>query len=139
MLSFIKFIFGGVKLKVAVVGSRGLDFEIKRKYLPAGTTCVISGGAAGVDKSAARLAEEYGLELKEDLPDYKRYGSRAPLIRNAEIIGKADIIVAFWDGESRGTAYVINLCRKKEKPLIVYTVKNGHITDVKDENMPLRW
>lgn len=126
-------------MKVAVIGSRGLDFEIQRKYLPADTTAVISGGARGIDKSAARLAEEYSIPLEEYLPDYAKYGSRAPLKRNDEIIDRADMVVAFWDGKSAGTGYVINLCRKKEKPIIIYTVIGGHIINVEDRNMPLRW
>lgn len=124
---------------MAVVGSRGLNFEILRKYLPADTTAVISGGARGIDQSAARLAKQYGIPIEEYLPDYDQYGIRAPLKRNDVIIEKADMIVAFWDGKSRGTGYVINQCREKDKPIIIYTVKDGHITDVKDENMPLRW
>lgn len=126
-------------MKVAVIGSRGLDFEIQRKYLPENTTVIISGGARGIDKSAARLAGQYGIALEEYLPDYEKYGSRAPLKRNDEIIDRADIVVAFWDGKSTGTGYGISLCRKKEKPLIVYTVANGHIIDVQNQNMPLRW
>lgn len=124
---------------MAVVGSRGLNFEILRKYLPSGTTAAISGGARGIDQNAAKLAKECGIPMEEYLPDYDQYGIRAPLKRNDVIIEKADMIIAFWDGKSRGTEYVINLCRKKEKPIIIYTVKDGHITDVKDENMPLRW
>ncbi len=126
-------------MKIAVVGSRKTAFEIQRKYLPADTTAVISGGAKGIDESARKLAEEYGLEYIEFLPDYKKYGIRAPLIRNEKIVDMADMVVAFWDGESRGTGYVIGLCQRQEKPLIVYTVQNGRITDVKNENMPLRW
>lgn len=126
-------------MTVAVVGSRGLDFEILRKYLPFDTTAIISGGAKGIDKSAARLAKKCGIPMEEYLPDYEKYGIRAPLKRNDSIIERADMVVAFWDGKSKGTGYVINLCRKKEKPIIIYTVQDGHITDVKDENMPLRW
>lgn len=106
-------------MKVAVVGSRGLDFEILRKHLPAGTTAVISGGARGIDKSAARLAKQCGFAFEEYLPDYARYGVRAPLKRNDVIIEKADLIVAFWNGKSRGTGYVIRQCREKRKPMIL--------------------
>lgn len=126
-------------MKIAVVGSRKIELNIQRKYLPADTAAIISGGARGIDESARKLAEEYRLEYIEILPDYKKYGIRAPLIRNERIVDAADMVVAFWDGKSRGTENVIGLCRRKEKPTIIYTVENGHITDVKNENMPLRW
>lgn len=134
-----KILFGVKSLKVAVVGSRDIELEIQRKYLPENVTAIISGGARGIDKSARRLSQKYGLEYIEFLPDYGKYGARAPLVRNDRIVDTADMVVAFWDGKSRGTGYVIGLCRKTEKPIIVYTVENGHITDVKNENMPLRW
>ena len=126
-------------MKVAVVGSRKIGLPIQRKYLPADTTAIISGGARGIDESARKLSEQYGFEYIEFLPDYKKYGMRAPLIRNEKIVDTADIVVVFWDGKSRGTGHVIGLCRKIEKPILIYTVENGHITDVKNENMPLRW
>ena len=134
-----KILFGVKSLKVAVVGSRDIELEIQRKYLPENVTAIISGGARGIDKSARRLSQKYGLEYIEFLPDYGKYGARAPLVRNDRIVDTADMVVAFWDGKSRGTGYVIGLCRKTEKPIIVYSVEIGHITDVKNENMPLRW
>ncbi len=39
-------------MKVAVIGSRGLTVEDLGKYLPEGTTEIVSGGARGVDTCA---------------------------------------------------------------------------------------
>lgn len=41
------------------------------------------------------------------------------LYRNIEIITKADFVVAFWDGESTGTAFTIRYCKDRKIPLKV--------------------
>ena len=111
-------------MKVAVVGSRGLSVKNLVEYLPKDTTEIISGGARGVDTSARIYAQQNGIKLTEYLPDYKKYpGKIAPLKRNIQIIEAADLVLAFWDGKSHGTKYVIDNCRKRNKKVIVYTVK----------------
>ena len=39
-----------------------------------------------------------------------------------QIIEYADLALAFWDGESRGTAYVIRKCREMNVPCKVYNL-----------------
>ena len=34
---------------------------------------------------------------------HKKYGKRAGILRNRDIVDAADIVVAFWDGKSPGT------------------------------------
>lgn len=104
-------------MKVAVIGSRGLTIKNLEKYLPEGTTEIVSGGAKGVDTCARIYAEKSGIKLKEFLPNYARYQKGAPLKRNEEIIKYADTVLAFWDGSSPGTKYVIEICKKEDKPL----------------------
>lgn len=99
-------------MKVAVIGSRGLEVNDLEKYLPAETDEIVSGGAIGVDTSARKYAISHGIKLTEFLPDYDRCGKVAPLKRNIQIIEYADIVLAFWDGKSRGTSYVIDNCKR---------------------------
>ena len=113
-------------MKVAVIGSRGLRVNDLGKYLPDEVTEIISGGARGVDTSAWEYAMEHGLKLTEYLPEYNKYGRGAPLKRNITIIENADLVLAFWDGSSRGTKYVIENCKKRNIPLKIYVpVKRG--------------
>lgn len=90
-------------MKVAVVGSRNLQVDDLGKYLPDGVTEIVSGGARGVDTSAKEYALTHNIKLTEFLPEYDKYGRSAPLRRNITIIEYADLVLAFWDGSSRGT------------------------------------
>lgn len=113
-------------MRVAVIGSRGLQVNDLGKYLPDEVTEIISGGARGVDTSAREYAMEHGMKLTEYLPEYNKYGRGAPLKRNITIIENADLVLAFWDGSSRGTKYVIDNCKKRNIPLKIYVpVKRG--------------
>ena len=105
-------------MKVAVIGSRNLTVEDLGQYLPEGITEIVSGGAKGVDTYAREYALAKGLKLTEFLPDYNRYGRGAPL--NLQIIEYADLVLAFWDGKSRGTKFVIEHCKAQGKPIRIF-------------------
>lgn len=115
-------------MRVAVVGSRDLKIEDLGKYLPDTVTEIISGGARGVDACAKAYAVANQIKLMEILPKYDRYGRAAPLKRNLEVIDRAELVLAFWDGKSHGTEYVINCCKKRGKQIKVYiiTEENAH-------------
>lgn len=106
-------------MKVAIVGSRTREIFNLEDYLPEGVDTIISGGAVGMDRCAARYAHKHGIRLIEILPDYKSYGRAAPIKRNVEIIEAADLVIAFWDGKSKGTEFVIKHCKKINKPIRV--------------------
>jgi len=107
-------------LKVAVIGSRGITISDLGKYLPPETTEIVSGGAKGVDTSAREYALARGIRLTEFLPEYDKYGRGAPLKRNITIIEHADVVLAFWDGKSRGTKFVIDNCKQMGVPVKVF-------------------
>lgn len=109
-------------MKVAVIGSRGLSVSDLGRYLPENTTEIVSGGAKGVDTSAREYALSHGIKLTEFLPEYTKYGRSAPLKRNITIIEYSDIVLAFWDGKSRGTKFVIDNCRKLGVEVRVYVM-----------------
>lgn len=98
-------------MKVAIIGSRGLTVTDFENYLPPDTTEIISGGARGIDTCARNYAISHGLKLTEFLPEYEKYGRSSPLKRNITIIKAADLVLAFWDGKSRGTKFVIDNCK----------------------------
>lgn len=107
-------------MKCAVIGSRGLTVDHLDEYLPNEVTEIVSGGARGIDTCAADYANTHKIKLTEFLPNYHRYGRKAPLVRNLQIIAYADCVLAFWDGQSRGTKFVIEQCKKQHKKIMVY-------------------
>lgn len=106
-------------MKIAIVGSRGLTVENLSDFLPAGVTEIVSDGARGVDACARTYARAHDLRLTEFLPDYRRFGRVAPLKRNEQIVAYSDAVIAFWDGRSRGTRHVIDLCCRNGKTVTV--------------------
>lgn len=104
---------------IAVVGSRTFnDYEqFQNKFneyiislkIPSTEITIISGGAKGADS----LAEKYSNEILKRKPiifkaEWKRYGRAAGAIRNKQIVKACDELVAFWDGESKGTKISID-------------------------------
>jgi hypothetical protein len=131
--------------KVAVVGSRGFEdknllykeLNALRKVMP--FECIVSGGARGADKLAEEYADEFKIPKKIFLADWtdmsfpcwerinlttgERYNALAGKKRNDLIVKEADIVVAFWDGLSRGTEDTIEKTRKEGKKLIIVKIK----------------
>ena len=121
-------------VKMAIVGSRNtgtVDFSLVmdelRQRIKNPITEVISGGAKGYDTMAAAWAILRGIAVTELRPDYQKHGRAATFIRNRAIVDSADIVVAFWDGKSRGTKYTIDYAEKKKKDIIIVNTE-------KDEN-----
>lgn len=110
-------------MKVAIIGSRNLMIEDLGEYIPSECTEIISGGAKGIDSCAAEYARENNYILTEFLPQYDKYGRKAPIVRNYEIVAYSELVVAFWDGRSRGTRSVISYCKKTGKPYNVIIMK----------------
>ncbi len=110
-------------MKIAIIGSRNINIENLKEYLPENVTEIVSGGAKGIDACAREYAEKNKIPLTEFLPDYRRYGKGAPLKRNIEIIEYADKVIAFWDGKSKGTKFVIDSCEKRGKEIIVFVIE----------------
>lgn len=108
-------------MRVAVIGSRGLTIDDLGKYLPEETTEIVSGGAKGIDTCAREYANSHGIKLTEFLPEYEKFGRSAPLKRNITIIEYSDIVLAFWDGKSRGTKFVIENCREMGVEVRIFT------------------
>ena len=73
---------------------------------------IVSGGARGADDLGERYARERGYALKVFPAEWKKWGRAAGPIRNGQMAGYADALIAFWDGQSAGTRDMI---RKAEE------------------------
>ena len=106
-------------MKLAIIGSRHIkDFDLEL-VVPKTVTCIISGGAAGIDTIARVYAQKHNIELIEFFPEYYLYGRSAPIIRNKLIAQEADAVLAIWDGVSKGTAFTISFAKKIGKPVTI--------------------
>lgn len=112
-------------MKIAIVGSRAITELDLTPYLPPNPDLVISGGAQGVDRLAEAWARQRGIPVQIFLPDYQRFGRGAPLVRNRLIVGASDLVVAFWDGRSRGTRFTIDEALRAGVDLRVYNFPGG--------------
>lgn len=110
-------------MRIAVIGSRGIEVQNLESYLPPNVTELISGGAKGIDQCVRRYAETAGIPFVEFLPRYSRYGRGAPFKRNEEIVLRAECVIALWDGASKGTKNTIRLCKTMGKPVTVFVVR----------------
>jgi hypothetical protein len=70
------------------------------------------------DVYAEEWAKEGGIEIQHHPATSGNY-----LARNIEMVKKADLIIAFWDGFSYGTAHTIAWATKRGVPVIIYMIK----------------
>lgn len=115
-------------MRTIIAGSRDIDTYIWLEAAIAASgfgdqiSTVISGGAKGVDSLGEWYAIQYGIPLEIHKADWAKYGRGAGPIRNQEMAEIADALIALWDGESRGTADMINKARLHNLKVYVHTV-----------------
>lgn len=114
-------------MKVLVCGSRSInDIGVVAEAMdlvPTDDYTVIHGGAKGVDHLAGEVAARRGLRVLVFKPDWAKYGKAAGYKRNILMVNEADMVIAVWDGVSKGTQHSINYARKVDKPVIVHLNK----------------
>lgn len=117
---------------LAVVGSRTLkDYQLvsteiknlvgENRDIP-NLHYIISGGAAGADTLAELYAKENGVKMKILKPDWQKYGKKAGILRNKDIVENANFLLAFWDGKSPGTKHIIAYAKIKNLPVKVVKI-----------------
>lgn len=114
-------------MNLGIVGSR--TFNDYEKFLDAVNLLgeatnidkIVSGGAKGADSLAERYADYWMIPKEIFKPDWKKYGKAAGFLRNTDIVANSDVILAFWDGKSRGTKDTIDKAARMKRPtLIIY-------------------
>lgn len=104
------------------MGSRSCPPLDIASFLPFVPDTIVSGGARGADTLAKEYAVRNDIPLIEFLPEYDRYGRRAPLMRNIQIVDNCDFLLAFWNGTSRGTGFTIDYAIKRGVPYKVVSI-----------------
>lgn len=101
-------------MKTIIAGSRTFaDYVmLHRECMQHPITEVVSGGAPGADRLGERWAEARALPVTKFPADRSKHGRKAGPIRNEKMARYAEALVAFWDGESKGTKNMIDLALK---------------------------
>jgi hypothetical protein len=106
-------------MKTIIAGSRSITNEEYVKYclnefaeeIP--ITEVVSGCAKGVDRIGENWAKTRKIPVKQFPADWSNLGKKAGIVRNCKMVDYADVLIAFWDGRSKGTRHVIDYALKK--------------------------
>ena len=110
---------------VLICGSRSIkNLQISRYIRPESCAAIVHGGAMGTDVIADSWAKANSLETVIYKPNYKVYGKRAPLVRDKEMVDFCDVVIAFWDGKSRGTKYTFDYAKKIGRKVIIHLIQN---------------
>ncbi len=118
---------GQREVKVLVCGSRdfadpflvslAIDKRIKELPVP---SWIIHGDAPGADRIAAKAGERHGYNVQAFPADWKTHGKRAGILRNLAMLDeKPDLVIAYWNGKSTGTAHTTREARKRGIPVEV--------------------
>lgn len=106
-------------MKVLVAGSRKFnDYERLKKVLDEleGIDEIVSGEASGADALGSKYGLENDIHVQSFIPNWKGLGKRAGYERNLEMArylnSNEDMAVIFWDGESRGSRHMIEICER---------------------------
>lgn len=106
-------------MRIIIAGSRGFtDYPRLRRCVdefiadhPTDDVVIVSGGARGADRLGEQYAHERGYKLRIMRADWDRFGKSAGYRRNEQMALIADVLIAFWDGQSRGTRHMIDLAK----------------------------
>ncbi len=104
-------------MRTIIAGSRNIPslHHVGVAILKSGfhITKVVSGCARGVDQMGEDWAELNGVEVDQYPADWALHGRKAGCMRNVEMADNADALIAVWDGQSRGTAHMIQTAKAK--------------------------
>ena len=112
-------------MKIIVAGGRDFNNypvlnKILSDYINPLFDIVISGDARGADMLGAQWAAQHNVPIQHFPAYWRQYGKSAGFIRNAEMGEHADMLIAFWDGQSKGTAHMIKTMNLLKKPYYVF-------------------
>ena len=86
-------------------------------------TEIVSGTARGADRLGEQYANANSLPLKKMPAEWDKYGKSAGYKRNEQMAEYSDCLIAFWDGQSRGTKHMIDIARRLDLEVIVIKTK----------------
>ena len=128
-------------MRIIIAGSREYNnYEEAAKLIDkfikdvnSSNVVIVSGGAKGADKIGEEYAARNGLDCVVYKANWGKYGKQAGIIRNGEMAKNADCLLAFWNGESRGTYNMINTAKKRKLKVRVFNYSNKGVSNYGSE------
>lgn len=74
---------------------------------------LVCGKAKGPDTFGEEWAKSKSIIIKPFFPEWQLHGKKAGMIRNTQMGNYATHLVAFFDGQSKGTQHMIQYAEKK--------------------------
>lgn len=109
---------------ICICGSRDItDINLDLFIDPTHVGCIVSGGANGIDTLAEHWAKRNKIEFIAYLAQWNKFGKKAGIIRNHEMVEFCDYVFAFWNGKSKGTLDTILYAKKLNVPVFVHLIK----------------
>ena len=116
-----------MEYRLGIVGSRNFnDFNLFAKGIveiykiyKCYPTLVVSGGAKGADTLGEIWADKNNIEKLIFKPEWNKYGKRAGIMRNTDIVENSDHILAFPSKYGRGTQDTIRKAELKNIPCTI--------------------
>jgi hypothetical protein len=114
-------------MKLIIAGSRSFrDYQLLCQVLGSERhriTEVLHGGARGADQLGFRWAVRHHVRSRCFAAAWERFGKSAGVRRNQQLAQAGDMLLAFWDGQSPGTAHMVQCMRALSKPVVVIRVE----------------
>lgn len=123
-------------MRIIVAGGRDfsdyktLDEKIREIFISLGLERkeveIVCGKAKGADTLGEDFAKKFQLKLKYFPADWTQ-GKKAGFLRNEEMAVYAQqdngVLIAFWDGISKGTKHMIQLAKSYKLKIYVFNYK----------------
>lgn len=111
---------------VLVIGSRSLPSFDLSLYIPRDCGRILCYQEKGIGSVAEQYARYHKIHVETAEPDGKQNGEQNGQgeisEQDIQMVSMADLVVAVWDGKSRGTKEIADHARKTGKPVKVITV-----------------
>ena len=120
--------------RIIIAGSRDFnDYEFLKKQLSKFIKdhqnrrfTIVSGAVRGADRLGEKYAREKCIQLKRFPADWNNLGRSAGYIRNTQMLDYIKqndcegYVLAFWDGQSKGTRHMIKTAKKAGVPVEIF-------------------
>lgn len=119
-----------IDAKIIIAGGRNFnDYNVvkhvcdkytKDKY---NSIEVVCGMAKGVDLLGKKWGDDNGYNIKEFPANWVKYRSSAGPIRNKQMAEYGNVLIAFWDSNSKGTKNMIDIAKDLGLDIIIFKIE----------------